>query len=194
MFSVLSIDIDYVFSPGIESYDDYVTGSRIPLLEELKYLQRLGYEPRISEEKTLQISKAMANVNCEVPCHVITHHHEILRFLPNKPFEIFNFDHHHDIFYSGWHDKNVLDEGNWVFSLNENENFKKYTWIRNQESEDAPKTDLNFVFEEVIIGEADIVLPEFNLIVLCSSPHWTFDLGNIIIERLLTDWNDAKKI
>tara|TARA_B100000212_G_scaffold332245_1_gene300306 strand:- start:188 stop:772 length:585 start_codon:yes stop_codon:yes gene_type:complete len=194
MFSVLSIDVDYVFSPGIESYDDYVTGSRVPLLEELKYLQRLGYEPRISNEKILQLSKAMAKVSRDVPCHVITHHHEILKYLPNQPFQIFNFDHHHDIFYDGWHDKNVLDEGNWVYNLNENENFKKYTWIRNEESEEAPKTGLNFVFEEVIMGENDVVMPEFSLITLCSSPHWTFDLGNIIIERLLTDWNDAEKI
>ena len=50
--NVLSIDIDYAFSPTISVYDDFVEGSRITLDEQNKIFQQNQLPtPEVNQEK-----------------------------------------------------------------------------------------------------------------------------------------------
>ena len=49
---ILSIDVDYAFSPDITKYDDYVKGSSISTKVEWEKLRQLGFhKPRVNQKK-----------------------------------------------------------------------------------------------------------------------------------------------
>ena len=49
---ILSIDVDYAFSPDITKYDDYVKGSSISTKVEWEKLRQLGFDkPRVNQKK-----------------------------------------------------------------------------------------------------------------------------------------------
>ena len=145
---VLSIDIDYAYSPTISTYDDYVEGSRVTLEEQQEIMENLGMpKPKVNPEKIKLLKEVVRKKTTHLtPIIICEHHDEIVRYLPKTvPFSIVNFDHHHDVYYPGWHDKDVLDEGNWVYHLN-NSPIMKYTWVRNPDSENLPEgLELNFI-------------------------------------------------
>ena len=102
----------------------------------------------------------------------------------HKNITLQNIDHHHDIFYPGWHDIDNLDEGNWVYHLSQVCKLKEYTWFRNVDSEDFCKIDINFIFNEIFSLDLNQIKKP-DIIVVCSSPHWTCDVENSLINKLL---------
>ncbi len=184
---VLSIDIDYAYSPTISVYDDFVEGSKVTLEEQKKILDSLGMpSPKVNPTK-IEILKQVVKkkTNPDTPTVICEHHNEILKYLPKgKKFSITNFDHHHDVYYPGWHEKEVLDEGNWVYHLNDSD-IIKYTWVRNPDSEDLDDSiRLDFELEEMI--EPDIEkFPDFDILFFCISSHWTGDSGKEQILEVL---------
>ena len=178
--NVLSIEIDYAFSPTISVYDDFVEGSRISLAEQDKIFQQNRLPiPEINQEK-LQLLKDVMRMSVpgSSPVIIADHHHQILDFLPvEKKFSVVNFDHHHDVYYPGWHSIDKLDEGNWVYFL-KNSNMISYTWVRNSDSEDLPNEVADLPFEVVEKYKVNVdSLPKFDIVFCCSSPHWTGQLG-----------------
>lgn len=171
--NILSIDIDYAFSPSISKYDDFIVGSSISEEEQLKIYEELGETPEINPDKLEVLHRIVQGL--DAPVIVATHHHEILQHLPiDSSLTIFNFDHHHDIFYPGWHDRDILDEGNWISHVS---NLSRYVWIRNLDSENLdPSVEFDFDYEEVL-DVSCLSLPKIDLIFGCCSPHWTMSLG-----------------
>tara|TARA_Y100000592_G_scaffold93907_1_gene157859 strand:+ start:66 stop:647 length:582 start_codon:yes stop_codon:yes gene_type:complete len=187
--NILSIDIDYAYSPTISVYDNYVEGTRVTLEEQRKILDKLGMPiPKVNPKKIKILKKVVKEkTNLFTPIIICQHHNEILNYLPkNKPFNIVNFDHHHDVHYPGWHDKEILDEGNWVHHLN-NSLLEKYLWIRNSDSEDLPdisKCSFTLTEEE----SPDISkMPDFDMLFFCVSSHWTGNCGNKHILNIISD-------
>ena len=178
--NVLSIDIDYAFSPTISAYDDFVEGSRISLDEQDKIFQQNQLPaPEVNQEKLELLKNVMRSaVAKSSPIVIADHHHQILDFLPTQQqFSIVNFDHHHDIYYPGWHAIDKLDEGNWVYFL-KNSDMISYTWIRNSDSENLPAEVGNLPFNVIEKCEVDVAsLPRFDIVFCCSSPHWTGAFG-----------------
>ena len=179
VISILSIDLDYAYSPVIAAYDDFVEGSRISFEAQQSIFIEHGLpEPRVNPVKLeylRQVLKAALNAN-PVSIAEGQHHHEILDFLDRDAmFSIVNVDHHHDIFYPGWHDPSELDEGNWVNWLARNQQIHSYTWVRNSDSENLdPDVDVSFPYTETEwLNPAE--LPLFHQIFVCTSPHWTGD-------------------
>tara|TARA_A100001015_G_scaffold319899_1_gene444382 strand:+ start:3335 stop:3895 length:561 start_codon:yes stop_codon:yes gene_type:complete len=181
--NVLTIDVDYAFSPSISEYDDFVRGSAIELDLQLEQLEKLGLKPRLNEEKFSELVSVATKLDKNVQLRKITHHQEILNALPDCSVTIFNIDHHHDIFYPGWHDKEILDEGNWVYHL---KSCDGYFWIRNKDSEEAPEHDLPFFIRELYMRDLLSSFPSFDLVVFCASPHWTNAKGEDIVEKLIS--------
>ena len=175
MFNVLSIDIDYAYSPSIAGYDDYIEGSRLSLDEQKRLLSEIGApQPQVNQAKLDVIRNIVSNcVAKNTPLHIIENHHDILPLLPEDvPLCIYNFDHHHDVFYPGWHEQAVLDEGNWVSHL-QNYNVRHFYWIRNEDSEGRlDSVKLDFTWTEVYLP-AIKDFTKFDLVVGCISPHWT---------------------
>ena len=184
---VLSIDIDYAYSPTISVYDDHVEGSRVTLEEQKLILEDLGMPaPKVNPEKISILKEVVREkTNHLTPVIICEHHNEILNYLPkDAAFSIVNFDHHHDVYYPGWHNKDVLDEGNWVYHLNERP-IIKYTWVRNSDSEDLPKgLELNFTLVETVDPVID-ELPSFDMLFFCVSQHWTGNSGKAQILDVL---------
>lgn len=176
---VLSIDIDYAYSPTISTYDDHVEGSRVTLEEQKLILEDLGMPAPKVNSKKLDVLKEVVRkkTNYLTPVIICEHHNEILNYLPkDSVFSIVNFDHHHDVYYPGWHDKDVLDEGNWVYHLNDSP-IIEYMWVRNPDSEDLPEgLELNFTLVESVDPDID-ELPSFDMLFFCVSRHWTGDSG-----------------
>ncbi len=181
--NVLTIDVDYAFSPSISEYDDFVRGSAIDLDLQLQQLDRLGFVPKLNEEKFCELISVVSKLDKSVDYRKITHHQEILNFLPDCNVTIFNIDHHHDIFYPGWHDKEILDEGNWVYHL---KTCDGYFWIRNHDSEDAPEHDLPFDVRELCMTDFLSSFPFFDLVIFCASPHWTDAKGLNMVDKLIS--------
>lgn len=191
MYNVLSIDIDYAYSPIISLYDDYVEGSRITLEDQEKILSDLGMpKPQVNQEKLELIRNVVAQkVNKGTTTHIIENHHDIIRLLPKEESMcIYNFDHHHDVFYPGWHELKMLDEGNWVSHL-QNHNVVDFYWIRNKDSEDRiDNVELAFSWKEIYLPSIK-EMPNFDLVVGCISPHWTGESSKKHLEYVLGDTN-----
>jgi len=181
----LSIDLDYAFSPTISQYDDYIEGSRISLTQQKKILKENNLpEPTINIDKFMLLVKIL-KMNSEHVENINTgdHHNQIINFLPNDSFSLYNFDHHHDIYYPGWHDLKVLDEGNWVSHL-ENFNIKEYIWIRNKDSENIYDF-CHLAFPVISHTSVDFKsLPRFEDVFICKSPHWTGDESEKFLDAL----------
>ena len=187
---ILSIDVDYAFSPDISRYDDFVQGSKLSCTEEWSSLAGKGFtKPRVNQKKLddllLVFAGALAGAQA---VYFIENHHEIISYLTlTDLYSVVNFDHHHDIFYPGWHDKKVLDEGNWVNWLDEAGSLVSYTWYRNEDSEDLdPNINLSCRYEEIFYNSDP--LPEFDYIFICSSPNWIHE-DNIYV---LNSFKEAK--
>lgn len=187
--NILSVDVDYAYSPTIAVYDDFVEGSRVSLEEQQKIFSDLSLPlPAVNEKKIEYLKEVVRrSVDASTPIIIGEHHHEILQFLPTKKeFSIINFDHHHDIYYPGWHSLDKLDEGNWVYFLKEKP-IIKYTWVRNEDSEDMPDDlPVDFNVQEVLhMPVSDI--PKSDLVFFCVSSHWTGSTGRSKVLELISE-------
>lgn len=185
--NILSIDIDYAYSPSIAEYDDHIAGSKMSLDDQRSMLAKLGLtEPQVNEEKLSLLADVIREkTSLDTTVIIAEHHHEILKYLPSsQAFSIFNFDHHHDIYYPGWHSLDKLDEGNWVYFLKDTK-ILKYTWIRNRDSEDIPENfNINFDIDEAYLPNVED-LPEFDLVFACTSTHWSGSSGRKNLFKVL---------
>ena len=182
--NILSIDIDYAYSPTISLYDDFVVGSSITPEEQIDRLKKSGLPmPSVNPEKFSQLKNVVSkHVTKKTKIFSAANHHAILDSLPTLPLNIYNIDHHHDIFYPGWHDREKLDEGNWVSHV---PNLLSYTWFRNLDSENLDQSvSLNFDYKELYLNP-ETNMPDFDVFFCCFSPHWTGPSGKKYTEQLL---------
>lgn len=185
--NILTIDVDYAYSPSINSYDDYITGSKIKIETEVALMNKRGFKAFENPHKLKDISKCLDLVKSVAPVYIIKYHHQILHFLPeNIKYSVYNIDHHHDVYYPDWHNKEELDEGNWVYHL---PNCSDYTWIKNNKSEALPDHNLSFKVTEMLFSEETLkLLPKFDMVVFCESPHWTGNNGSVTIKKIIKEW------
>lgn len=176
---ILSIDIDYAYSPSIAQYDDFVEGSRISYQDQQKIFELNNLPGPEANLNKIALLKEVVRLKTEstTPTVICDRHDHILDFLPDdRLFEVYNFDHHHDIYYPGWHDLYKLDEGNWVYHCSQKP-IIKYVWMRNKDSEDLEDPPaLSFEYVEVLDPVIDD-MPQFDLLFGCSSMHWTGKSG-----------------
>lgn len=182
--NILSVDIDYAYSPTISEYDDFIKGSSITPEKQMEELKKLNLPlPLINFEKFNLLKRVVSTfVLPTAKIVIMPDHHQILDFLPGGRLSIYNIDHHHDIFYPGWHDREVLDEGNWVSHV---KNLASYSWFRNLDSENLDSSvELNFDYAELYL-DADTVFPKFDFLFCCFSSHWTGPDGEGYARELL---------
>mgnify|MGYP003138019773 CR=1 FL=1 len=185
--NVLTIDVDYAYSPSISAYDDFVVGSKITIEKQKEIFRSKNCEkPTLNEQKLLQIADILDKFKENTKIVVVQHHHEIIGYLDmHNDLYIDNIDHHHDIYYPGWHDLELLDEGNWVYHVSKNAKLKRYTWFRNVDSEPfSSKIKLNFDFIQKDDLRMDCISKP-DIIVICASPHWTLDTEGAVINQLM---------
>ncbi len=182
--NILSIDIDYAFSPDISKYDDFVQGSSLSHDDEWKNLFTKGFgKPRVNQEKLDDLlfvyNQALKSTD---QVFFINNHHEIVPHLVSSlRYDVVNFDHHHDVFYPGWHSMDSLDEGNWVGWVDKLGLISSYTWYRNPDSEDLdPSVNLKCIYSELQYAGQD--MPKFDVVFICSSPNWVHEDNTYIVD------------
>ena len=192
--NILSIDIDYAFSPDIAKYDDYVNGSKLTSEEEWLALEARGFtKPSVNNEKLNVLIKVFTDALLTTEqVYFLNNHHEIVPFLQtSSAHKIVNFDHHHDIFYPGWHTMETLDEGNWVGWIDSLGLISSYTWYKNEDSEELDSTvNLSCHYHEELYN--DQALPEFDLIFVCSSPNWIHEDNIYVLNSFKETKADGK--
>ena len=185
--NVLTIDVDYAYSPSISAYDDFIVGSSISIEKQKEILiAKQCVKPTLNKQKLSQIIAVLDKFNDDTKIVVVQHHHEIINHLATcSDLYIENIDHHHDIYYPGWHNLDILDEGNWVYHVSKTGRLKRYTWFRNVDSELYSSTiKLNFDFIQK--DDLDVnCISKPDIIVICASPHWTLDTEGAVINQLI---------
>lgn len=190
--NVLSIDFDIIMEPTINYYNDWINK---------------GWKSLCSENPGFITAKAsFCNynlilhilekiLNFDTPIYIAYNHKTIVNFLQNdNDLVIYNIDHHHDLGYGNLVSKdetlNNLNCGNWAKYLFDNNQLKKYVWLKNNNSinpsEDLKK-DYNYEIESFIdYIHKDFFNINFDKVYICLSPEWVspyyFDLFMGLIE------------
>lgn len=107
-------------------------------------------------------------------------HHGIYNYLKQKKnIRLYNFDHHHDFFYSPEHEGHEkVDQANWVHYLIQHDSVSEYHWIKNIDSEwqtYAPiipflKKDFVYLIYDEYHEFKDL---QFKSVSICLSPEFT---------------------
>ena len=152
--NVLSVDIDYIMGPCIQLYNDMcgIIDTRLPIeefwckVQKERYLSKfLSYDPNSLNFITDLIFKVCDEIPSE-NIYIGKEHDAILTFLcgdekkKDEVFNVFNIDHHHDLFY-GLTQRDEVERfnyaslSNWVWYLFINKKLRDYYWINNESSD-----------------------------------------------------------
>lgn len=209
--NVLSIDMDYIMNPTIGLYNDWVSFGEYKTMKPEEFWQalykKIDMEPHLEYDKEalLYIVKTFSRAIASLPKDAIyfsLEHDGILNFLCadekkiGETYEIYNIDHHHDIYY-GQEQKDLIDRfdytdpANWVYYLGKNKKIEEYHWLRGSNSvpfELEGVLDLYFPIDmETPKEEIDNI--KFDYVFVCCSkffypPKFTqfFDMLKLIAE------------
>lgn len=189
--NILSIDLDYILAPCINLYNDFVFASNPPqkIWDNLNSLRNIDSHISYDDENLKFIfdvfTFALFNLKDKNNVTFATNHDAILFDLASKKYEkntfnIFNIDHHHDIFYNENGRKEIDDYdnagvSNWVWYLDKHKKIENYSWICNPNSlfpqcEIKSIGKMNGCTKDKIPQIFDV--KKWDYIFICNSPHW----------------------
>jgi hypothetical protein len=172
--NILSIDIDFLFTDmmKIQMYMDTE-------LKPQHSWKVIGWKSKIKEFKPCVKSAQFVNnilnkcITKNTLVETITEHDEIIKIFNKHKVEeadVFNVDYHHDITYGNTDDEVNIE--NWVMFGKKNNQIKNYYWIGQADSKPCKESLIQF--KQSYWKDIDLdKLPKFDLIVLCTSKHFT---------------------
>lgn len=225
--NVLSIDLDYIMAPCIQLYNNYV-GDIMNALESEYGKEESGYYGSHLEEfwkwmnddlycerfymfdntKFEQVSNLLYSKVEDISdkdIYFAKEHDAILTFLCNDEdkkdytFNVYNIDHHHDIFYAEEAREKIEKYAcsglaDWVYYLYDFGKLKHYYWISNEESKyPLMKTEDYSEFNTIhdIQNILDLDKIHFDYIFVCKSEyyvplkyHFLFDTMKENVEKI----------
>jgi len=157
--NVLSIDLDFVMGPCINLYNDCAGGEEFQnadFWDKVNMIRGIDQYLSYDENKYLFLVDILATQLRNLDADKIffaEEHDMILEFLcredkAGETFNIYNVDHHHDIYYNPTQ-KSEVDRfdyaclANWVYYLGKNEKINKYYWVRNENSAPFPEAEFS---------------------------------------------------
>lgn len=203
---ILSIDFDIIMYPCINLYNSDVAGDDNPIdlwrdLEDeygLENYNILTYDTKVLKE----ITKLIAH-NKNKPVHFIQEHQEIVDHLKSTAgwgedrYDIYNVDHHHDLWYRDTDFAEILkrDEYNcsdWLGYLYLTKRASNITWLKapNSIEPEIRSYGGDIKINTLRIREFDKLHKiDFDEIYFCFSPQWVpqkykifYDMIQIMIE------------
>lgn len=186
--NILSIDMDYILAPCINLYNDMVKAANNPkqMWDEINRIRNIDSHISYDDSNLRYIFNifSLALKKLKKPENVsFAYNHDAILFelaskkRQNEKFNVFNIDHHHDIFY-GENQKDSVDKydvanvGSWIWYLDKYEKLEQYNWIKNSNSiceninfkilKDGTQTEMQHIFD----------VKEWDYIFVCNSPHW----------------------
>ena len=202
---VLSIDMDYILSPCINLYNDMINASKSPekLWDTVNQVRQIDAHIDFDKDNLQFLFKAFTSalfkLSSQGTVMFATNHDAILFELAsqkyeNDVFEVYNIDHHHDIYYS----KEAMNEvmrydiatvGTWVWYLDKYKKMKQYNWVCNKNSTFPDKELTSCAKMDAFLKEGITKIfeeEEWDVIFVCNSPHWfprTYDIYfNMLID------------
>lgn len=187
--NVLSIDIDVFFE--CNEYAEYMFHN---LDEDLAWnvINLIAKEKNISLKpnvRALQKVCELIHSKCKkgVIVENIEEHDEIVKIMENhnvKDCNMYNIDHHHDLFHS--EGDNSLNLENWVVHSKSRGQILNYNWIHRELSELS--CDNPFYYTRTCLGDLDInKIEDIDLVVICTSHHFTPKRYHNIINNILSE-------
>lgn len=193
---VLSIDMDYLVPDCIQLYNDLAGHER---MRQGNYWENVYRERNCErflsvDDNQLGLVRALLEKNApNIPAENIMfaeEHDMILELLcsdaekKDELLEVFNLDHHHDIYYENG--KTLVDLyqsaniGNWVYYLGANGKLLRYNWVRNYSSCRFEESMQEFDFivdQDSIFENLDVLLEQdFDYIFVCLSKDYFPDI------------------
>lgn len=207
--NILSVDFDWIMAPSIVAYNEFAHGGGSNDWEVIQSLMP-GVSFKADMDKYLQLVVYLTNIcdklkdrNCFLTANS---HDDIVHCMTkewkigNKPYNIYNIDHHHDCGYGNDFNlaelnKQELSCANWAVKLlNECPNYQSYTWIKNNNSSmSIPDDILEIMPYHVFSSDINVInYVNFDYVFMCSSPGWTppnylplFDALRFSLEKLV---------
>lgn len=169
--NIVTIDFDIIMAPSIEIYNTFVNEQQgiNDFAERCNNL--LAYcnaDLSLYSSLSFYIFRVFETLKKE-QIHFIYDHDQICQYInPNKKYNIYNIDHHHDC---GYPNSNPdLYCGNWVLKLKEQEIINKYEWITDYNANSNIPKDIG---EKFFLNHYDLYsLPKPDLFVICLSYSW----------------------
>lgn len=178
--NVVSIDFDIIMEPDINLYNDWVEGDLgiNDYVNEHKVLENLKADLYSYEYLTRFLMKAIQKVDAK-NVYFIESHETITNFLNENSVDLWNIDHHHDIFYEDEEDVTLplltCTCGNWVKYLFDRKKVRKYTWIGNDNSiKPDDEVEKHYPHEEKRLKETNLnkLTEQVDILFICRSPEW----------------------
>ena len=193
MNTILSIDLDILFSPYVGIYNkDIFDNKSTDFLWSCVSSQYNIWDFRINDNYLIYLKNILnIYINQINYIYIGYDHSSILKAIEKEKnnfstpykFNIYNIDYHHDIFYGELEkdeiiNQNIANCGDWVGFLNYNNFIEKYYWYRGIGSEFDktqmiinskifPLTMEHFIFDNSFPNNLQI-----DLLFIAISPHW----------------------
>ena len=179
---VITIDMDIIMAPVIESYNDKVglEYSVTDLLNDFPYMKTMQGDLFLFEYIIQFYLKVLKTIS-KNKIHFISSHEEICSLILNEKVDLINIDHHHDIGYDDEDWDNIVTTpkvGNWVKYLYDNNQLLHYYWIGDNNSifpdERCPVELFNEYnnFTDIKSTNLNRLLDGADMIVFCESAEW----------------------
>ena len=178
--NVVTIDLDIIMEPNINLYNDWVgTESYIDdFIKDHSLLENIKANFYIYEYLTRYIIKTIKKLSAN-KVFFITNHDTIINYIEKGIVNLYNIDHHHDIFYGEDEEINLPlltpSCGNWVKYLFDNKKIKQYTWIKNSNSIE-PTNNITKVYKHTTnllkLVNLNELAENTDMLFICASPEW----------------------
>ena len=186
--NILSIDFDWIMEPSIEIYNDIVSSEDGPWAAFQERAPGVKMECSFSKYEDL-CTFLGTHTNPRLTSKdilICNEHHELFHFIEkiNRPFNLYNIDHHHDCGYAVDKEYQSIETayqtlgltcGNWVYALAKDhpDLFLSYNWICNYNS--VPPINELFTLVPHFMSSRDLQTIDrihFDKICLCQSSQW----------------------
>lgn len=172
--NILSVDIDFIF-PDMNLIQKYMDTDLTPK-QSWKVISWKTKNKKFQHcEESLEFIRNLISkkIKKETKVFSILEHDKIIKILEKedaKKCTVFNVDYHHDVSYGN--DDEKLNIENWVLHGIKKGMIEKYNWITQVDAIPCKHSIKNFYtsdFRDIDIDK----LPKFDIIVFCTSRHFT---------------------
>lgn len=200
--NILSIDIDVFFNGHtIQKYMNYETEPEDSwnMIAYLEKTNKYNIDTKLDTKALGIVCEVLNKKANKSKVRVIEEHNEIINIMEElniKGANVYNFDDHHDINYGN--DNRSLNIENWVLHGKSKQIINNYYWICRPLSD--IRCDSPIMYNRDCIYDLDIsLLPDFDLVVLCTSHHFTprkywYKLTNVLLSYCNQDLKYFREI
>ena len=208
--NILSVDFDWIMAPSIEAYNNLVFNDNYKNWDSIvQQMPGIHFPCDLTKYKSLMVCLYNVVSGLKDKDHYKwgLNHDQIVECitkdwnLKNRPYNLYNIDHHHDC---GYLDngaptvKEALNQtmgrANWVCHLAQNTQLQSYTWVHNETSQRSLSRDMiNHLHKFTDCIDLNVIdFVQFDYVFLSASKEWVppeyhclFDTMTYLLAQLI---------